>query len=202
MREVKACERSIRRDAYGSREVQTTYSIRRHGDSYQAFGISSSRFSRETGGFFPEHKGISAAINNCIIPSGRMGCEEPESFAEIFKGLIKARVDGDLKFVPVIQSGALERAIVDGKAKRLDEVECTPGRSAQARDVSGIGWDLRFHEDDVKRGIGKLIGIAYALRRLRHGGVLVKRTSSFVLCPGAMRYATPPWVSHACSKES
>jgi hypothetical protein len=129
-----------------------------------------------------------------------MGCEEPDSFAEIIQGLIKAGVDGDLKLVPVIQPGALERAIVDGESKRFYEVERASGRSAQPRDVSGIGRDLRFHEDDVKKGIGKLVGIAYALRRLHHG-ILVKRTSSFVLRPGAMRYATPPWVSHACSKE-
>ena len=130
-----------------------------------------------------------------------MGCEEPDAPAEVCQSFIEAGVDGELKLVPVIQPGPLERAIVDGESKRLDEVEGATGRGAQARDVAGVGRDLRFHEDDVKRGVGKLVGIAYALRRLRHD-VLVKRTSSFVLCSGATRYATPPWVSHARSKAS
>jgi len=130
MREVKSRERSIRRDAYGSRVVQTTYYVRQHGDSYQAFGKSLRRLSRESGGFFPEHEGIAVTINNCIIPSSRMRCEEPDSFSKVFQSFIEAWVDGDLELGPVIQPGALERAIVDGESKRLDEVKRASGRSA------------------------------------------------------------------------
>jgi hypothetical protein len=99
------------------------------------------------------------SIRNCIIPSGCMGCEEPDAFAEIFQSLIEVGVDRDLDLVPIIQAGALERTIVDGESKRLDEMERASGRGAKARDVARVGRNLRFHEDDVKWGVGKVVRI-------------------------------------------
>src|SRR5262249_16947251 len=54
----------------------------------------------------------------------------------------------------VVEPGALEAAVVHGKAERLDEVEPTAGVRREPDDVAGIRRDLRLDEDDVEHQAG------------------------------------------------
>ena len=53
---------------------------------------------------------------------------------------------------PVIQTGALQVAVVDGEAERVHQVEHRVRCPAEAGDGTGVGRDLGFDEDDVQVG--------------------------------------------------
>jgi hypothetical protein len=76
-------------------------------------------------------------------------------------------VDDDAEGVPVVESGALELAIVDSKAERLDEVERAARRGAEARDVPRVRRDLGLDEDDVQRCVADGFERDEAIPRLR-----------------------------------
>lgn len=70
-------------------------------------------------------------------------------------------VDSDI--APVIKPGAPEVFVVNGKPQWMDEMEYGVGGAAESCDGPGVGWDLRFDENDMKGGVG-----AHELRRLKH----------------------------------
>ena len=51
--------------------------------------------------------------------------------------------------LPVIQPRALQAAVGDGKAERLDEMQRAAGDGAGAGDVAGVLRDLRLEKYDV-----------------------------------------------------
>jgi hypothetical protein len=54
---------------------------------------------------------------------------------------------------PVVQSRAAQVAILEGEAQRADQVEARGGGGAKPRRGSGVLWNLRRDEDDVKIGL-------------------------------------------------
>ena len=68
--------------------------------------------------------------------------------------------------MPVVEAGALERAIVDAKAQRLDQVQRAAGSRAQARDVAGVGGDPGLDQDEMQRRIADVVRRHQALLRL------------------------------------
>lgn len=66
---------------------------------------------------------------------------------------IQRRPKVDIHLVPIIHPGAPQRAVVDLKSQRLDEVKpCSCGQT-QARDVPGVRWDLWFDEDNMEHDL-------------------------------------------------
>jgi hypothetical protein len=53
--------------------------------------------------------------------------------------------------VPVIESRASNSVFVDAETERPDQVQWTAGRSAQPRNVAGVGRDFGLDEHDVER---------------------------------------------------
>jgi hypothetical protein len=56
-----------------------------------------------------------------------------------------------LDFLPIIEPGAFQFAVVDGKSKRFNQMECRPRGETKPSDVAGIRRNLGLDEDDVKR---------------------------------------------------
>ena len=56
------------------------------------------------------------------------------------------------RLLPIVEPGALEGFVVDGKAERPHEVKCGVGGEAKPGDVAGIGRDFRLDEDDIEHG--------------------------------------------------
>ena len=60
-------------------------------------------------------------------------------------------MDDDVELFPVVETGALEFAVVDAEAERLDQVQRASGGGTEPRDVAGVRWNLRFDQRDVQR---------------------------------------------------
>ena len=61
----------------------------------------------------------------------------------------------DVHLMPVIHPCALEPAIINGKAKRLDQVQPALGRQAESGDISSIRRNLRFNQHNVEHASPK-----------------------------------------------
>ena len=68
---------------------------------------------------------------------------------QVFEGIPELDVD----FLPVIESGSFQGAIVDGESQGLDQVQSRTGGEAEPPDVPGIRRDLGFDEDDVEHKV-------------------------------------------------
>jgi hypothetical protein len=68
-----------------------------------------------------------------------MGLEFPE-------GIPKPHLD----FLPVIEPGSFQFAVVDGKSKRLNQVQLRPRGETEPADVTGVRRNLRLDENDVE----------------------------------------------------
>ena len=84
----------------------------------------------------------------------------------------------DAQRVPVVEAGALELAVGDREAQRLDEVQRAAGRGAESRDVAGVGWDLGFDQHDVQRNVAHRVGLDDPLVRLHQP--FARRSSSLL----------------------
>lgn len=56
--------------------------------------------------------------------------------------------DGD-EFM-VIQAGAAHLCVVDGEAKGFNEMQLASCVGAKAYDVSCVGWNFRFDQDNIE----------------------------------------------------
>ena len=95
----------------------------------------------------------------------------------------------DAQMFPIIETGALELAILNREAERLDQMERAPRRGAQACDVSGIRGNQRLDEDDLQRSRWSLRCRDDARLRL---GAHALASSTVGLSGGEITYATPP----------
>lgn len=80
----------------------------------------------------------------------------------------------EVDFRPVVETRALECAIVHAKAGDADDVQRNVGRGTEARDVTGVRWNLWFNERDGKHE--ESIG-----RRTKRNDELRLKVSSFLL---------------------
>jgi hypothetical protein len=53
--------------------------------------------------------------------------------------------------MPVVEPRPLEIPVVGGEAELPDKMEGRTGGPAESGNIAGVGRDLRFHEDDMKR---------------------------------------------------
>jgi len=56
--------------------------------------------------------------------------------------------DGDPS--PIIQSGPLEVSIIRAEPEWMNQVKDGVGRCAKPAHIAGIGWNFRFHKDDIQ----------------------------------------------------
>jgi len=52
--------------------------------------------------------------------------------------------------IPVVEAGASQVLVIDGKAELADQVQPGAGRRAQPGNVAGVGRDLRFDQDNMQ----------------------------------------------------
>jgi hypothetical protein len=64
-------------------------------------------------------------------------------------GRREARVHGEVDQRPVVEPGALQVAVLEREAERLDQVQRRAGGGRQARGAAGVVRDLGVHQQDV-----------------------------------------------------
>ena len=80
-----------------------------------------------------------------------IGCEEKQLVAAVpLQKLAQALVVCNIQLMPVVQSGAFELAVVNGKAHGLHQVQGRTGAGAGAGDVPRVLRNLRFDQNNVK----------------------------------------------------
>src|ERR1700719_973126 len=84
--------------------------------------------------------------------------------------------------VQVIEPRALELAIVERKAERLDQMQRATGRRAEPGDVPGVRRNLRLDQHDVQRRVRRDVLTDAVARLARHAASAPK------LRDGAFRY--------------
>ena len=57
----------------------------------------------------------------------------------------------DLDQVPIVETGAPHRVLVDPEAELADQVQRAQGGRAKPRDIAGIRRNFRLDQDDVER---------------------------------------------------
>ena len=76
--------------------------------------------------------------------------EQPEILIAVFgKILVDVLIDRDIDQMPVIKSGALDRAVGNVKPERFDQMQPRTRAGTGAGDGAGIVRNLRLHQNDV-----------------------------------------------------
>ena len=154
----KAGEGGVEGDGGGGREVQGTDVVGADGDARPGIGVGGEEGIGESAGFGAEDKGVAGAVGDGVVAAVGGGGEEVQAVGvggrEIGEGGGPVGVDADVDGIPVVEAGAAEVFVVDGKAEGFDEVEDGSGGGAEARDVASVGRDFGMDEDDVERGGG------------------------------------------------
>ena len=78
------------------------------------------------------------------------GQVEIPSIRVLFKKFFYILVAPDVQKMPVIQTGALELLVINGKTERLDQMQNSSGHRTCARNVAGILVDLRLDHYNMK----------------------------------------------------
>ena len=151
--EPQARQRRERHDAGGGGEVDAAHRAGPHRDPQGAIGMRG------------QHPGGSAPVSRpntsdrrartrprCTAARRSSRSTSSDQRRRGAKGR-ERRVHDDAHGVPVVEPGALEGAVVDAEAQRLDQMQRAAGRGAQPRDVAGVGRNLRFDEHDVERRV-------------------------------------------------
>lgn len=92
-------------------------------------------------------------------------------------------MDGKSDAIPVVESGALEFAVVDPEAQRLYEVQRAAGCRTQARNVAGVRRYLGFDQRNVQRRA--------ALRRKRDDAPLRLAGHDYAGAAKTLAYSMP-----------
>ena len=133
------------------------------------------QFSRQASGLTPEHEVIVILEDDVAVKVRAVGFDVPKARALREAGS-KGRPTGPampFHMLPVIHSRALELRVIQPESKGLNEIKYSARRGAQSGNVSSIGWDFRFNEDDV------------------HKTPSIRPTRA--LAPSYQPHADPPW---------
>ena len=109
----------------------------------------------QTGGLLAEEDPAAVVKFRLAVVLRRLGRGEPAvrgGLGVLFKEVGEVFVGADLDQMPVVQPRALDGAVGNVEAERLDEVQPRTGRGSGARDVAAILRDLRLNEHDIQHG--------------------------------------------------
>ncbi len=140
----------VQHDAHGVGQVEAPdWPVHRDGEA--ALGMLFEDPGRHALGFAPENQHAVGPEWRLAVVGGRVGREVEAPFARdrVAEGE-PVGVDPQVHVIPVVESRALEVAVVDLESERLDEVKWRAGRGAEAGDVAGIGRDLRLDQRHVQ----------------------------------------------------
>ena len=106
---------------------------------------------RQPLGLFAEHQKGAVWVLHIAVGDLRLGGEVKEfCLGVLFKEFLLAVVVGNVQLVPVIQPGALDLLVRNGKAHGPYQVQPCAGGSAGAGDIAGVLGNFRFDERNVK----------------------------------------------------
>src|SRR6266568_3525274 len=144
-------ESFIEHDGYRVREIQTSNFSIKHWNGQRSFRIIPQQLLRQTPRLWTKHQTIVLFESKFIIRLSRFGgkVKKPHPGQKCLKGLeVAMAMQSDL--MPIIQSSAPHRPIIEAKPGDADNVQRRHGGGAKPRDVSGILRNLRFDEGHIE----------------------------------------------------
>ena len=119
------------------------------------FGVVDPRceqFLRQTFRLAAEDEKI-AALKFCVVISAlRFSRQKKIARARLVCPLqsVERIPQLQIDFVPIIETGPFELAIIQGKAQRLDQMQCRLRRQTKPANVASIRRNFRFNQNDVE----------------------------------------------------
>lgn len=124
-----------------------------HGDADAAFVVCVQKFLGQTLRFTAEKEEAAVVVVRLGIAARRFGGKQPHLLDVIHgKKFRKVFINPHIDQMPVVQSRALDGAVRDVEAQRLDQMQHRAGRGTGTGDIAGVLRDLRRDENDVQHG--------------------------------------------------
>ena len=142
----------VQNNARGHGQIQTADIRVGHGQGIAAFMIKLQDLCRQSFGLFAEDKKIPRMKAGLGVGCRDLGGKEKKpGFRLGRQELIKIIPVSDINKLPVIKTSTLQVLVIRGKSQRSDQMENGMGRPAQSGDGTGVGWNLRLNQNDIKR---------------------------------------------------
>lgn len=139
----------IDRDCDRVGEVQRAQTLP-HGEPYATVGVGVEEVLGQTLCLLPEEQENGGGVADVGIKIFRFGGEAIEiRLGVLGKKVLQTIVIGDVEVVPIVQTRALELAVVNLKAERTDEVERRARGGTGARDVARVLRDFGLMKYDI-----------------------------------------------------
>jgi hypothetical protein len=141
----------VKHDADAVCEIQAAHAFVRHRDRKHVFVIRFQNVIRKPARFAPEHEAIARREFPIGVKTRAAGFDIEKT--RIGKRRVKSfEIDMTMQpnIVPVIQTGALQRAVVHPETGRADDVQVGKSRRAEPRDIARVGRNFRFEQSNVK----------------------------------------------------
>lgn len=125
----------------------------KHRDAKPAVRILRKQLWRQSGGFSSKEEEISRGVWNFGVVFGPCGFDQPKPSPAAL-GCVKGLPVGPSmprNLLPIIHSSALQAFVTHLKSERLDKVKRSFCRRAESSDISGVGRNFGFDQDDVHR---------------------------------------------------
>lgn len=125
-----------------------------HGDAEAALGVGCQEGLREAAGLRAEDEDAGGREGGVPVGAGGLGGEVEPGDGGVEGGPeVRERVpEMDIDLLPVVESGALELAVIDAEPERLDEVEPRARGQAETPHRTGVVGDFWLVEDEVEQG--------------------------------------------------
>ena len=147
--ETGLTENFIYTDGSGVGEIQTAKMFA-HRNTHTAFQILTEKILGKTAGLFSEKEEYGSFIPNVGVTARSFRSEAIEIAAGIFvKEIFQIFIICNIELMPVVEPGAFELAVVNGKPHRFDDMQCGAGSGTGARDIAGVLRNFRLMQNDV-----------------------------------------------------
>ena len=123
-----------------------------HRNREQFVGVGREQTFRQAFGLASEDQKIAGPEMNIVVSALRFCGEEKETRVRFARPpqVVERIPELQFDFLPVIEAGPFQGAIVDGKPERLHQMQRRTGGQAEPANVAGIRRDFRLDEDDVE----------------------------------------------------
>ena len=138
-------ERFEKSDSDGGGQVQAADVRVENGEAEAVFPVRAEEIFRQTSRFSAENEAIVVMKIPIGVDAIRFRGEIDEaSVGQRCVECVEVAMACEVNFRPVVETRATQRAVVHTKSCNADDVQRRVGRGAEASDVTGVWWNLRF----------------------------------------------------------
>ncbi len=140
----------VKNDTNGRREIKAARVF--HWDRKAFPGMLLEEALGKAAGFTSENEIVFLFEGSAPVRLLYLGGEKVETtlWTALPGQLSEAFPKSDIDVGPIVEAGAAQGLLFDGKAERLDEVQARAGRKTKSADIARVGRDLRRDEYDVE----------------------------------------------------